>query len=748
MKLTHYLFLAILYLVGTSHIVQAQVSIIDPTKQSNSDSIERFSQDFKYYYQIRNDDTSLLKDIYIITSPFISSSSGERAAISLRSEKEAEDAMTKSGPTADSTEESSVPEILASSLKAKYGPFSLDPKERMGIELNAQLKEPGTYFGELSIWAEGEEKVHSLKVTLKSDSSKGFSLTEPATSRNVNGILVSNSKLNFSVENDSKFTQYLQLPSVKNMVKVIAEDENIDPKFKGISFVGEDGNKLDTEGFKLAPGESRRIRMEVDGLRASGKYTGTLRLSSELGSSVKETNFTLLVKHSWVMASLMILLGVFASTYLKNYLSKIRPKLEVNRGIGKVEKSLKDLSSKHGGDEADGKSKKILAFMNSQLDTAKEAAESSQNTEVQSILNVLRRKMAIFPEWKEGVSLASDGQIASVIPADTVNSLNAVEKLLLKDKPEKLDFDNAEISLNSVESSLNALISQVPYLNRLEKVERAFKDAMKVENIDTGKVETLEAGKLGEIKAAIESMDLQGAGRMLAETERELAALVLAPMSSRIEARIKAFKSGLSSGKRPDGKKTVKGDQEEISASLTEMNKELKRARQAIVSGSSAEAEEMMEDIMGKLDKMEGKGSGLESTRNISMSREAMVLGNLDAPKAMETGLEKLILKPGNYDVESIDRRIRNNDIIVSVIISTVALIFGLSLLWANDQTWGSGMDYMTALLWGLGLHQVGSGSVFGGLGSIQNQLISGGPLPANEGQADPVDDEEAVEED
>ena len=155
----------------------------------------------------------------------------------------------------------------------------------------------------------------------------------------------------------------------------------------------------------------------------------------------------------------------------------------------------------------------------------------------------------------------------------------------------------------------------------------------------------------------------------------------------------------------------------------------------------------MMEEITEKLDKMEGKGGGLESARNISMSREAMVLGNLDAPKAMETGLEKLILKPGNYDVESIDRRIRNNDIIDSVIISTVALIFGLSLLWANDQTWGSGMDYMTALLWGLGLHQVGSGGVFGGLGSIQNQLVSGGALNNNAGQQDPGD-EEPIEED
>lgn len=752
MKLAHYLFLAILYLVGSFDIVHAQesqdtkVSIIDPTQQSDSDAIERFTSEFKYYYQIRNDDTSQLDDIYIITSPFISNSNGERAAIHLLSEKEVEAGMTKKRAATDSSKTASVPDVRKNSLKAKYGPFSLKAKERMGIQLNAELLEPGTYFGELSIWTDGKEKVHGLKVILKSDSSKAFTLSDPATSRNTNGILLSNSKLNFSVENDSKFTQYIQLPTVKNMVKVIAEDENIDPKFSSIIFKGEDDKALTEEGFTLAPGQSKRIKMEVDGLKASGKYTGTLRLSSKFGATVKQTTFTLLVKHSWFLASLMILLGVVASTYLKNYLSKIRPKLEVNRGIGKVDKSLKELTTKFGGEEADGKSRKILAFMNTQMGTAKEAAESSQNTEVQSILNVLRRKIAIFPEWKEGVALAANEHIESIVPAATTSSLDAVEKILLKDKPAKLDFDNAEISLNEVETSLNKLISQLPYHNRLEKVEQAFKDAMKVEGIDTTKVESLEVSNMTSIKAAIESMDLQAAAKKMSETERELAALVLAPMSSKIEDRIREYKSNLSKGIRPDGKKAAKEDQETMSTTLAELGKELKKARQTIVSGSSSDAEEMMEDIMGKLDKMEGKANALESTRSISMSREAMVLGNLDAPKAMEAGLEKLILKPGNYDLESIDRRIRNNDIIVSVIISTVALIFGLSLLWANDQTWGSGMDYMTALLWGLGLHQVGSGGVFGGLGSIQNQLVGGGAQNNISGD-NPEDSEEVVEE-
>ena len=44
---------------------------------------------------------------------------------------------------------------------------------------------------------------------------------------------------------------------------------------------------------------------------------------------------------------------------------------------------------------------------------------------------------------------------------------------------------------------------------------------------------------------------------------------------------------------------------------------------------------------------------------------------------------------------------------VVNVAILFVAVVWGMQLLWVDNPTWGSGADMFTALIWGLGLHQI-----------------------------------------
>jgi hypothetical protein len=56
------------------------------------------------------------------------------------------------------------------------------------------------------------------------------------------------------------------------------------------------------------------------------------------------------------------------------------------------------------------------------------------------------------------------------------------------------------------------------------------------------------------------------------------------------------------------------------------------------------------------------------------------------------------------------------------ILVTIAAVILGLTLLWVNDATWGGTADYLTAILWGLGLHQI-AGAVFPGVGGLTQQL-------------------------
>jgi hypothetical protein len=56
-------------------------------------------------------------------------------------------------------------------------------------------------------------------------------------------------------------------------------------------------------------------------------------------------------------------------------------------------------------------------------------------------------------------------------------------------------------------------------------------------------------------------------------------------------------------------------------------------------------------------------------------------------------------------------------DGVVLVAVTLIAVATGLKLLWAGSPTWGGWNDWLTAILWGAGLHAVGNDSFKGLLG-------------------------------
>ena len=67
---------------------------------------------------------------------------------------------------------------------------------------------------------------------------------------------------------------------------------------------------------------------------------------------------------------------------------------------------------------------------------------------------------------------------------------------------------------------------------------------------------------------------------------------------------------------------------------------------------------------------------------------------------------------------EYLKKLIKRVDWVVMLAVLGAAIVLGLKLLWADNLMWGSFSDYMVALLWGLGLHQVTSSTV-NGLGGV-----------------------------
>jgi len=84
----------------------------------------------------------------------------------------------------------------------------------------------------------------------------------------------------------------------------------------------------------------------------------------------------------------------------------------------------------------------------------------------------------------------------------------------------------------------------------------------------------------------------------------------------------------------------------------------------------------------------------------------------------------------GKRPLQRIQEVLDRYDSLADAALGAVAVLIGLQILWVPNLAWGGVNDYIIAVLWGLGLHQVGSTSfsgiaglrsVFGGAGPPQN---------------------------
>ena len=57
--------------------------------------------------------------------------------------------------------------------------------------------------------------------------------------------------------------------------------------------------------------------------------------------------------------------------------------------------------------------------------------------------------------------------------------------------------------------------------------------------------------------------------------------------------------------------------------------------------------------------------------------------------------------------LQNVRQSLRLWDFGVTVIIAVIAVLLGMKTLWFGSYTWGGPADMATAVLWGLGLHQV-----------------------------------------
>ena len=167
----------------------------------------------------------------------------------------------------------------------------------------------------------------------------------------------------------------------------------------------------------------------------------------------------------------------------------------------------------------------------------------------------------------------------------------------------------------------------------------------------------------------------------------------------------------------PDDKK-----QDSLTAIHT-LETENEAIRSAIAAGKLSEATTMLAGHATKIKDLE-KDLGKKGFMNAAPGQAA---DTAPTPSPMDLGLVGLSVFAGlglrgtrfsSLSPQGWRTLLGGLDLIVLVFALVASVALGLKLLWVDNATWGTVNDYVVALLWGLGLHQI-SNAAFEGLGGV-----------------------------
>lgn len=503
------------------------------------------------------------------------------------------------------------------------------------------------------------------------------------------------------------------------------------------------------------------LRLEVSELDEAGEYSGRLRLSHPDGAQTLDVPVLILSGKPWWQAALLIAIGAILSYALRAYLKTVRPRLQQQRAASvlamDIERLRNDLNERFA--PLQSAELTVVAALSDQLGAVAGQIELGESGKPQAVLDEVNAKLTLVRRW------VNARRRAATLTALTVDLRNKLSQLGDQLGRRGTDVAALEISLKGVEDALDVASS-----NELQQRSEALAAAI----AGSPDLDRQAQARLAlDLQGALATLDAPDRLRRLEAIEDELVNAQIAGLAQRIRqtpeppigfdldswaalskdalTQLDAAKSAAREA-RPALYRAVALDylnklhaglvarvatQLRVveAASLKEADKLAYAARAKATAGSLDTAAASL--AAGKLDEA-AAGLSKAGAATAALQLELTAAGLLNATDA---GTAAAAPVPAGADLEAavlswlagigprsprllgatpsgVKAQMVRLDLMVLVVALLVSILLGLKLLWVDNATWGSANDWVIALLWGLGLHQVANSS-FEGIGGM-----------------------------
>ncbi len=509
--------------------------------------------------------------------------------------------------------------------------------------------------------------------------------------------------------------------------------------------------------------EAKTIVLDISGLTDAGEYVGRVRFTSPATPQVLDVPLLVTVKDGPGLAALLIGLGALLSFLLGIYVRSVRPRLMQQRIAARLESDLAtlmiDLKTQFG--TLQDAERGVVEALTKRLDDLAADIQSGSAASVDTVLSEIDLKLSLVRRWinarrraqalvEPPATLAADlesigvflGNAGTERATDVQNKLGTVEDTIRSAwQAERTKRLNAlREAVNSSELSHDAKAAQLDHIESAAREQDPNKQAAVLERAEAEAATALARNFARRLSAltvpplgfkpgewtALKTDTLAKLAHIGEQTEglrvaayntvlRGYLRQTLGALEARAQEEVPVIK---------EHPRLNSADRKKFSERLEAIQKSISVTKAAVDGMPSAVLTSAIKEVREQLESLEGDLRGRGVTGFMGAAEGEAAAPAAPAPQGLDfggafiglvTGLGARGRRLADLSSRKIEQIVQWLDLAVFLVGLTISILLGLELLWIDNATWGSANDYLIAVLWGLGLHQI-SNAAFDGI--------------------------------
>lgn len=635
--------------------------------------------------------------------------------------------------------------------------FDIDARSAKTVKLTAKLPRSGTYSGTLTLLGTEPPQSVQLQVTRNAVFPVELAASTAAASTSSN-VLTLSIPLQEKLDREAQLNAPSLALSRREPGKSALESVTVSATMRA-------GLAPLPSPWRIGRREAPTLLVDVAELDDAGEYVGRVRLTSPDSLQVLDVPVLITKKDSGWFAALLIALGAMVSLLLRTYFKSLRPRLQQRQAAEQLAFDLEALRREMKQRFAPLKPEEedVLIALTDRLASAQTAIAVGKVTDAQPVLDEVDAKLSLVRRW---INARRKAAALQAIPDDVRTGLIEVGATLsraaaldIAAHAKAVDDLDAKIAAAATaqaaqrRTSLEEGIKASRYLDVAAR-ETLLKQLANAARLDLGEQrlaldrieQALMDRQLSGLKEAIEGVSGPPVGfdqaswtALSTDILNDIAAATgSAPdRGTQYRAIVSKYLRGLV--RRQRAWTSTWESSVRKSANHTDDQKRLMLDRVPPVRQAIDSAEQLLRD--GKLNEA---AVAVENTGTMVVDLEAdlkqggfLSAGGVPAAAAvvpqvvdLQASLASALIaglglrarrRGGNTSV-ALSSLIDRFDLLVLAVALGISILLGLKLLWIDNATWGTANDYLVAILWGLGLHQVAN-TAFEGVGATAEKL-------------------------